>query len=121
MKSKRTKAVLLHILEDIQDIENIIRSNSKEIFQADPILKKAICMSLINIGELTHLLHETLIAKYPEIPWGSVIGLRNRVAHGYHVLDIDVVWDIINNDLKKLKDAISDAYEMIIKTQDSIT
>jgi len=42
MKSKRTKAVLLHIMEDIQDIENIIRNNSKEIFQTDPILKKAI-------------------------------------------------------------------------------
>jgi len=120
MKSKRIRAMLLHILEDIQDIDTILQYNTKEKFQSESILKKAVCMSLINIGEMARHLPETLTSEHPEIPWGSVVGLRNRVAHGYHVLDTDVVWDIMNNDLKRLKEVVTDALEIITKKQEDL-
>jgi uncharacterized protein with HEPN domain len=41
-------------------------------------------------------------AKYPSIPWPQVIGMRNRLIHGYDSVDLDVLWDIIEVDLLPL-------------------
>ena len=39
---------------------------------------------------------------HPEIPWRSIIGTRNQVAHGYLGIDDDVIWDIIQTDVPRL-------------------
>jgi uncharacterized protein with HEPN domain len=41
-------------------------------------------------------------AKYPSIPWPQVIGMRNRLIHGYDAVDLDVLWDTIEIDLPLL-------------------
>jgi uncharacterized protein with HEPN domain len=79
---------------------------SQADFKIDSMVKKAVCMSLLNIGELTRELPDELTEKHPEIPWSSVIGLRNRAAHGYHALDDEIIWEIANKDLAKLKKVI---------------
>ena len=38
----------------------------------------------------------------PEIPWLQVIGLRNRLIHGYDSVDFDILWAIVKNDLPDL-------------------
>ena len=37
-----------------------------------------------------------------EIPWADIVGLRNRLIHGYDKVDFDVLWDIIECDLPGL-------------------
>ena len=41
--------------------------------------------------------------KYEEIPWKQIIGLRNRLIHGYFVVDYDIVWDIVKKELPELE------------------
>jgi hypothetical protein len=53
MNEQRAKSLLLHILEDLRDIESFVQEVSQEEFEASSLLKKAVSMSLINIGELT--------------------------------------------------------------------
>ena len=43
-----------------------------------------------------------LLALRPEIPWHQVFGLRNRIAHGYFDIDIDVISSIIKEDMPAL-------------------
>lgn len=99
MNARRIKPILLHIAEDLEDIERFMQGTNKEVFHANSMLRKAVCMSLLNIGEMSKQLPEALTSKYPNIPWNSIVGLRNRVAHGYHTLDTDIMWDIVCNDL----------------------
>ena len=40
--------------------------------------------------------------RWPAIPWRGVTGLRNRLIHGYHALDLDILWDILQDDLPEL-------------------
>jgi len=40
--------------------------------------------------------------KHPSIPWSQIVGLRNRLIHGYDSVDFDVLWGIISADLPKL-------------------
>ena len=106
MKDQKSKAILLHLLEDLQDIEHFLQNVSKEEFLANSMIKKAVCMSLLNIGEMSRELPEEITKKNQDIPWSSIVALRNRVAHGYHSLDDEIIWDIAKKDLDKFKSVI---------------
>jgi uncharacterized protein with HEPN domain len=71
---------------------------SKEDFLADAKTQDAVIMKLLVIGELaSQLLDEqaACVTDYSEIPWHQMKGMRNRMAHGYFELDLDVVWETI--------------------------
>ena len=40
--------------------------------------------------------------RFPAIPWAEIVGLRNRLIHGYDSVDLDIVWNIVNRDLPAL-------------------
>lgn len=106
MKKQKSRTILSHLLEDILDIERFLQDVSKEEFLANSMVKKAVCMSLLNIGEMSRELPEAITRKNPDIPWSSIVALRNRVAHGYHSLDDEVIWDIAKHDLDEFKGVI---------------
>lgn len=64
------------------------------------------CMTIMIIGEgfrkIDKMTDGKLLILRPEIPWRQVFGLRNRIAHGYFDIDIDIISEVINNDLKPL-------------------
>jgi uncharacterized protein with HEPN domain len=54
------------------------------------------------LGEASRLVSEKLRKKYPEIPWEQISGTRNRLAHGYIDVDLDIIWTIVTRDLPPL-------------------
>jgi|SRR5579859_4257171 len=40
--------------------------------------------------------------QYPDIPWTQIVGLRNRLIHGYDSVDFDILWQIVTHDLPPL-------------------
>lgn len=104
MKSKLADEVRLkHILDAISEIEQYTKSNSIENFSKNSMLKFASVKQLEIIGEAANHISEELIKEFPEIKWRNVIGLRNLLVHEYFGIDIQIVWNIIVNDLPKLK------------------
>ncbi|MBO7602244.1 MAG: DUF86 domain-containing protein [Bacteroidaceae bacterium] len=69
------------------------------------------CMLIEAIGEgfrrIDSETNSELLINRPEIPWKQVIGMRNRIAHGYFDINVDFVWDIVQNDLQPLYEATS--------------
>ena len=62
-------------------------------------------MSLIIIGEAaTRVMdrYADFVAKNPQVPWRSMRGMRNRVAHGYFDINLDLVWDTVSIALPEL-------------------
>lgn len=41
-------------------------------------------------------------AKYPAIPWDDIVGMRNKLIHGYDTVDLDILWDTVTDDLPRL-------------------
>ncbi|MCK4560836.1 MAG: DUF86 domain-containing protein [Calditrichia bacterium] len=104
MKSKLADEVRLkHILDAISEIEQYTENNSIEDFNKNSMLKFASVKQLEIIGEAANHISEELIKEFPEIKWRNVIGLRNLLVHEYFGIDIQIVWNIIVNDLPKLK------------------
>lgn len=70
-------------------------------------------MRLLVIGEAaSHLRNDfEFESRYPEIDWFAMAGLRNIIAHDYDAVDMELIWQVINQDLPKLKQFIKDILE----------
>ena len=67
-------------------------------------------MSVITIGEYVAKLANAapeLVNERAEIPWTSIIGMRNRIAHGYYGLDFELVWDTVQRSIPELLAVLS--------------
>ena len=47
------------------------------------------------VGEAANRVSSETQQKHPEIPWPQIIGMRNRLTHGYDVVDYDLLWDTV--------------------------
>ena len=76
-------------------------------------LLAANCTLITAIGEgvnrINRLIPGFLENSFPDIPWKSIIGMRNRIAHGYFELDADAVYGTIVCDIPMLKETIDKA------------
>ena len=84
------------IHEHIDAIKNYL-PKSKEAFLADEMLQDAVLLRLLAIGEEVTHISDTFLDKYPELPWHKIIGLRNRIVHGYFEVDQDIIWQALND------------------------
>ncbi len=101
--NSRDMQIINKILEEIKVIENIIAGFDLEGFLADERTKRASCMTLINIGELSKSLSDTFKTQYDFISWKAIAEMRDVTALKYQTLKMSDVWVTLNNDLPKLK------------------
>jgi len=99
---KSTTKLLHDMLNAIEAIE-IYALPSYDVFLADEKTQDAIMYNLIILGEAANQISDDFQTKYPEIPWSSIIGTRNIIVHGYDQVKLQIVWDIIEKNLKLLK------------------
>lgn len=102
----RDKTILLKISEEIIIAMNMIADISLEEFKNNEILKRAVCMTVINIGELVKNLSEDIRKEYNNVPWKSIAGFRDIAAHKYQTLKMQDVYLTVINDFPKLGDRI---------------
>ena len=50
------------------------------------------------VGEAANRVSQTTRGNHPEIPWRKIVGMRNRLIHGYDITDTDILWDTITDD-----------------------
>ena len=55
------------------------------------------------IGEAAKMIPEAIRVEYPNIEWKKIAGLRDILAHHYFEVDLDIVWDIVQNKLPELE------------------
>lgn len=96
--------------EDIEDADEFYLSSSgMQKLAANCKLIEAIGEGIRKIDEYSK---GELLPERPEVPWKDVIGIRNRIAHGYFEVDAEMVLSAIKNDL----DALQLAVEYFLKT-----
>ena len=101
------KAFISDILEAIHRIESYTASLTIDDFSERQLYQDAVVRNLEIIGEAVKRLPDELIEKYPDIEWKKIAGLRDILIHAYFGIDIEIVWDVIQNKLPELKDQIS--------------
>lgn len=109
---KKNLKTLKKICDHISTIENYCDDlSSLEQFEHDTKTADAVILQIIQIGELAkYSLSDSTKEQFKYIPWKSINGMRNRVVHGYDVINYSIVWETITCDLPELKSKL----EMII-------
>ena len=98
--------VLNKVLSEIQVCFDMIGNTDLEGFLADEKLKRAVAMTVINIGELVKNLSDDVRNKYSHIPWRAIAGMRDIAAHKYQTLRMEDVYNTVMTDFIPLKSNI---------------
>jgi len=96
---------LQHIALAIQRIQRYTADLSATAFAADDKTQDAVLRNIEVIGEAARNVqrhHAAFAAAQAQVPWAVMIGMRNRLSHGYFAVDWDLIWATIQNDLPPL-------------------
>ena len=105
MSDNRRVDYLEHMRQAASDAIDFVDGLTREDFVQDKRTQQAVIMSLVILGEAATKLmdrHPGFCESHTHIPWRNMRGMRNRIAHGYFEIDLDVVWDTVQQALPDL-------------------
>lgn len=100
---KDPEIFLQHIVESIHLIEEYSLHLTPEKFQANYAMQDAIIRRLEIIGEAVKNIPISFKAKYPEIPWKQMAGMRDILIHEYFDVDLSLTWSVVQRELPPIK------------------
>ena len=102
---KNDKYYLNKSLEEINTIQKYMsKIISYQSFIKDVLTTDAVMFRLIQLVEHIKNISEEFKNNHADIPWGSIVGFRNGIVHEYGKTDYTIVYEIVTNDLKDLKE-----------------
>ncbi|MGY2442116.1 HepT-like ribonuclease domain-containing protein [Pseudomonas sp. SDO52101_S400] len=105
MIENRIGDYLEHMRQAAGDALIFVEGLNKDEFVEDKRTQQAVIMSLVIIGEAATKIMDRFpefAAQNNQVPWRSMRGMRNRIAHGYFDINLDVVWDTVQSALPEL-------------------
>ena len=106
MTLNRLPDYLEHMRQAIADAQSFTEGMVQADFVQDKRTQQAVVMSLIVLGEAATKVMDQFPAfaeQHKHIPWRSMRGMRNRIAHGYFDINLEVVWDTVQTALPELQ------------------
>lgn len=92
-----------HMLDSIELVKLYIKGRTKsEMFKSNE-LQDALVRRLEIIGEAGNNVSTEFRKKFPQIPWSDIVAMRNKLIHEYFIVDSEIVWQVIKQDLPKLE------------------
>jgi len=99
------------ILADLVFLIKHTKSISQEEFNENEVLLDSVMFRFIQISANIKLLTDSFKNKYNQIPWKSIIGLRNKIVHDYGKIDHQVIYSTVKNDIYELERLFLDIVE----------
>ena len=99
-----------HIVQAIQRARRYVAAHGQVSFAGDEKTQDAVLRNIEVMGEAARNVqrhHPDFAATHPEVPWALMVGMRNRVSHGYFAVDWDLIWATLQHDLPPLEAQIT--------------
>lgn len=98
MSAPGASELLAQMLDATVQAASYTDGMARDEFLADKRTQQAVILNLVIIGEAATKLmdrHPEVTRSHPEIEWRAIRGMRNRIAHGYYDINLDVVWETV--------------------------
>ena len=113
MSKREPKLLLEDILQSIQKIKLYTNGMTSESFQNDNKTMDAVIRNFEIIGEAANRIPDDIKDTFTELNWHRIRGFRNRIVHDYMGIDLEIVWEIIENSLDELEEQIQSIIERV--------
>ena len=104
----RDKIVIKKVISEIEIGLEMLGDTSLDVFLTDEKLKRALGMTVINIGELVKNVTEETRKEFSYIPWKAVAGMRDITAHKYQTLRMEDVYTTVKEDFAVLHEQLKE-------------
>ncbi len=98
----RDPEYLTDIVSSARLILTYVEGVRREQFIRDTRLQDSVIRRIEIIGEAVRRLSSEFREQHPNVPWRAMMGMRNRMIHGYDDIDMDVVWDTAQDSIPRL-------------------
>lgn len=99
----RDKGRLEHMIAAIDNVLAYTKDITIEQLKADSMRKHATTYNVQIIGEAVYMLTPEFKKAHPDTPWRIIEKMRHILVHDYYQIDINVLWSVVTEDLKPLK------------------
>ena len=93
---------LLHMLDHAREALELVTNRTPKEFKEDRVLNLALARLIEIVGEAAGRVPDEVRIRHTDIPWRQIVGMRNRLTHGYDAVDLDILWEVITKDLPPL-------------------
>jgi uncharacterized protein with HEPN domain len=94
------------MLAAVRRIRAIVGGRTRDAFEADEVRQLALSHLIQLLGEAASRTSAAFRDAHPEVPWGQLVGMRNRIVHGYDHVDPDIVWRVATEDVEPVLAAL---------------
>lgn len=108
MSSRSFKVLLEDMLDAIGQIDVYTAEMDEAEFSKDRKTQDAVVRNLEVLGEAAGRLPGSYREQHAEIPWAMVRGMRNRIVHAYFGVDLQLIWEVVQDDLPPLKSHVAE-------------
>ena len=109
--SRTYRLYLNDILKAIEKIDRYTQDIEIEVFKADDMRVDSVLHNLMIIGEAVKNIPDDVREKEPEVRWRDIGRFRDRVVHHYFAIDLDIIWEIVQDHLPPLLDYVTQLLE----------
>lgn len=96
------KIRIQHMIDASDEALKFAENKTINDFRNNRMLVLSIVKDIEIIGEAASKISHDTKEKYSHIPWKDIIGMRNRLIHGYFGVDVEIIKQTLDNDLPKL-------------------
>ena len=99
---RRDDALLLDMLLAAREAVELARGMTYAAFERNRTAQLAIVKTVEIVGEAASRVSADTRERYPDIPWSGIVGMRNRLVHGYFDVNLVRVWGTVEQDIPRL-------------------
>ena len=106
--NRRDEIILRKVLGELDVARIMLGTSTLQNFLYNEMLKRAVCMTVINVGELVKNLTEECRLSHPDVPWKNIAGFRDIAAHKYQTFHMEDVYETVVTDFPDLRQKITE-------------
>jgi uncharacterized protein with HEPN domain len=99
---KRWQLRIEHVLEAIGKIQQYTSGLTEDTFAEHGMAVDAVIRNFQVIGEAVRHVPDQVQARYPDVPWSLMQGMRHVLVHDYYAVKLDIVWRTVQESLPPL-------------------